>query len=178
MTQQESPLAPRRAAIRPQWGGLSPDALFARLEEEPRAGDALCALGDALLETAAGRLLEFVALRTSAARTCLYMWRGHCRIALQRAPEPLSREDVARVAAGAATLSGDDAIVVAAIDELLGERRLRPSTRESLGRRALVLTIAVLFYETVAIVMRDEEPEAEPIEGLETPAIAARSVRR
>ena len=178
MIDPKSLLERRRAVERPQWGGLVPEELFARLEAEPLVGDALCAVGDALLETADGRMLEFVALRASVMRDCLYMWRGHCRTALRRDPEPLGMDEIARIAAGRGAPTGPDAPVLAAIDQLLLDRRLSARARRAVGDRALILTIAVLFYETVAIIMRDAEPEAEPIAGLETPAIAARSVGR
>jgi alkylhydroperoxidase family enzyme len=171
-------IARRRARHRPQWNGLVPEALFRRLSAEPVVGDSLCALGDALLSTADGRMLEFVALRSSAVRDCLYMWRGHCQIALRRLDEPITAEEIARIAAGPAAFTGADAAVVQAIDELLDDGCLSAPTRSALGDRALILTIATLFYETIAIVMHDAEPEAEPLDGLETPAAAARAVGR
>ena len=178
MIDQKRLFAQRRGAHRPQWGGLVPTALFARLEAEPQVGNPLSALGDALLETVDGRMLEFVALRSSAVRGCLYMWRGHCRIARQRRPRPIRDDEIARIAAGPGAFESADAAVLEAIDELLVDRRLSAGAREAIGDGGLILTVAVLFYETVAIIMRDVPPEADPIEGLETPAIAARSAAR
>jgi alkylhydroperoxidase family enzyme len=174
MTDDAQLLTRRRAAERPQWSGLVPEALFGRLEAEPIVGDALCELGDALLKNASGRMLEFVALRTSVARDCLYMWRGHCRIALKRPDDPLSPDEIARIAA----FAGSDAAVLAAIDELLSAGRLSARTRSAVGDRELILTIASLFYDTIAIIMRDAEPDEEAVAGLETPAAAARAVAR
>lgn len=178
MNEHADLLARRHATDRPQWQGLVPEALFARLAHEPVVGDALCGLGDALLKSANGRMLEFVALRSSAVRACLYMWRGHCRIALRRSEEAITADDVARIAAGPTAFDGPDASLLEAIDELLAERRLSPRSRSAVGERTLVLTIATLFYETVAIIMHDAEPEADPVDGLETPDAAARSVGR
>jgi alkylhydroperoxidase family enzyme len=168
----------RRATQRPQWSGLVPAALFARLEAEPVVGDALCGLGDSLLENANGRMLEFVALRTSVVRDCLYMWRGHCRIALRRPDEPLSAEEIARIAVGPAAFAGSDAATLAAIDELLANGRFSARTRSAVGERELILTIASLFYDTIAIIMRDAVPDEDPVAGLETPFDAARAVAR
>lgn len=178
MNDLADPLARRRAVDRPEWRGLVPEALFTRLSAEPVVGDALCGLGDALLRTARGRMLEFVALRSSVARGCLYMWRGHCQIALRRTDDRITPDDIRRVAAGPAAFSGRDAVFMEAIDDLLGERRLSASSRRAVGDGELILTIATLFYETVAIVMRDVAPEAEPVDGLETPAAAAGSLGR
>lgn len=171
-------LADRHAADRPQWKGQVPEALFARLGAEPVVGDAFCALGDALLTTANGRMLEFVALRCSALRDCRYVWRGHCRIALRRSDDPLSADEIARIAVGPAAFTGPDVFVLQAIDELLANRRLSAQTRSAIGDRALILTIASLFYDAIATIMQDAEPDAAPTNGLETPAIAAGSVRR
>jgi hypothetical protein len=177
MTDSRQSLAERRALDRPQWRGIVPRSLFERLEAEPVVGAALCGLGDALLDTADGRMLEFVALRSAAARDCMYMWRGHCRIALRRAPGALTKTDIAGVATGPKALAGFDAALLTAIDELLADRRLSSASRRALGDRELILTIATLFYETVATIMQDAEPDEQPLEGLETPSIA-RAARR
>jgi 3-deoxy-7-phosphoheptulonate synthase len=176
MIDQTGPLAQPRAAHRPQWGGLFPETLFKRLEQDPPVGEAVAAIGDMLLERADGRMLEFVALRSSAVRGCLYMWVGHSHIALQRQPEPLTAEEIARVAAGPAALTGADAALLTAIDELLFDRQLSAHSVQALGERGLILRAAVLFYETIAGIVGDSPPEEEPIRGLETPAVAARSV--
>lgn len=171
-------LMERRSIRRPQWKGMVPEALFARLAHEPVAGDALCGLGDALLTTAEGRMLSFVALRCGAVRDCLYEWAGHCRIALERPSDRLTADEIGRIAIGPPAFTGTDAEVLQAIDDLLAGRRLNEATRAALGGRELILTIATLFYDTVAAIMGDAEPDAQPVAGLETPAAAARSVGR
>jgi alkylhydroperoxidase family enzyme len=177
MTDPDGQLAERRAVERPQWKGHVPDKLFTRLSAAPVAGDALCALGDALLATVSRRILELVALRTSAVRDCPYMWNGHCRIALEPPDPPLTAECVARVAAGPAALAGHDAVVVQGIDDVLAGRGLGAWAEDAIGDGALSVLIATLFYATVATIMSDAEPDAQPVPGLETPAIAARRVR-
>jgi hypothetical protein len=178
MTDARQQILERRAEERPQWSGIFPETLFQRLEGEPTAGAALSGLGDALLATADGRMLEFVALRSAVARDCLYMWRGHCRIALSRPQGRLDEDEIARVALGPSAFTGSDATMLTAIDELLADRRLSAASRRALGDRALLLTIATLFYEAIATIMRDAEPDEEPLEGLETPTAAERSIGR
>jgi alkylhydroperoxidase family enzyme len=178
MTTPDKPMTEPRAADRPQWSGIIPRSLFDRFEAEPVAGAALCGLGDALLGTADGRLLEFVALRSAAARDCLYMWRGHCLIALRRPQGRLTEDEIARVAAGPEALSGRDAAILRGIDELLHDRCLSPATRSAVGGEELILTIATLFYEAIATIMRDAEPDERALPGLETPATAALTVGR
>jgi hypothetical protein len=175
---QQQQWAERRTLDRPQWSGIVPESLFNRLEAEPVAGAALCGLGDALLATADGRMLEFVALRSAAARDCLYMWRGHCRIALKRPQGALTKQEIALVAAGPGSLTGADGNVVRAIDELLATRVLSEDSTRAVGEKALILTIATLFYEAIATIMRSAEPDEDPVDGLETPAVAARNAGR
>jgi alkylhydroperoxidase family enzyme len=157
---------------KPEWGDEIPEQLLARLAAEPTIGAALRALGDALMAGLDGRTLELVALRVSAVRDNRYVWAGHCAIALTRPHGRLTVEEIARVAAGPQTLSGADAVTVQAVDDLLTLRRLGGATRQALGERALAVTIATSFYDMVVTVMRDAAPDASPIAGLETPALA------
>src|SRR3954468_17314061 len=94
---------------RPEWNGLLPRTLFARLERRPVIGAGVRALGDGLRASMDHRTLELIALRVSARRDCLYVWRGHCRIAHLHIDETLTLTDIARVAAGPHALTGRDA---------------------------------------------------------------------
>lgn len=176
MITDEYQTATRRTAERPQWRGQVPLQLLARLEAEPVIGDGLCGLGDALLAGLDGRLLELVALRVSAVRDCLYVWRGHCAIAIGRPVGALAADEIARLAAGPAALIGEDAAVVQAVDELLARSELAAATRRRIGARALGIVVATRFYDTVATIMRDAESDAAPLDGLETPELAAQGI--
>jgi hypothetical protein len=170
-------LRDRRAAVRPQWDGQVPEQLFARLSAEPVVGDALCGLGDALLKTLDGRVLELVALRVATVRASRYVWAGHVAVALNRPDSGrLTPEEISRIAAGPRTLSGNDAPVVQAVDDLLSLGHLGGATRLAAGPGVLALEITTGFYELVVRIMRGAEPDAAPVEGLETPAIAASMV--
>lgn len=152
-----------------QWRGLRPHRLLARLDEEPRTGSALHALGRALLGTLDGRSAETIALRVSAARDCRYVWQGHSQIATRHPTDPRSVEEIARIAAGAEALEGADADLVRAIDALLA----RDGTA---GRPPLEVVVATFFYDLLTVLLHDAEPEADvrPLPGLETPAAARR----
>jgi Carboxymuconolactone decarboxylase family len=170
----EDPLARRRASADAQApGGLSRDALFARLAGEPVAGDALCALGDTLYGSVDGRLFEFAALRVAALRDSAYVWRGHCHIATHRRDAHLTPAEIARVAAGPGALEGCDAATVQGVDDLVTRRVLGAWSRRALGDRALAVTLTTLFYDAVTTVMAGAEPGARPIAGIETVGQAA-----
>lgn len=161
------------------WGAERPTSLFERLDHVPSLlADAFLGLGQALNSELDGRVLELVALRVSAARDCLYVWRGHCRIAMHRASDSLTFDEVARVAAGPHTLNGDDAIVVQAVDEFLARGHMSPATGARLRGRGLDLEVplAAGFYASVSSLMHDALPEAAAIAGLETPMLAAATV--
>src|SRR5690242_4961725 len=103
----------------PEWGRLVPVQLLALVGECPECLPGFRGLGDGLRRSMDSRTLEQIALRVSAQRDCLYIWRGHARIAHLSLDPAWSREDIARVATGAAALAGRDAQVVAAVDEVL-----------------------------------------------------------
>jgi alkylhydroperoxidase family enzyme len=155
--------------------GLRPHTFLARLAEESVIGPAFERFGRALVDELDGRTLELVALRVAARRDCLYVWRAHSYIGL----EHLSEQEIARVAYDPSVLRGTDALVVRAVDELLNQSLSR-SARAALGSRALRVTLAAGFYDTVATLMADVEPERDVpvVPGLETPSIAARRAAR
>ena len=173
MTDDDQRWAQHRTADQEHWNGETPEALLSRLGKAPEVGSAMLDVGAALRGAATGRMLELVALRVSAKRDCAYTWRGHCRIALKSVEAPMTREEIARIAAGPEALVGTDRLVLEAVDEILGRGRLSEATGRSLGDRELVLTIAVCFYETLATVMHGVEPDAQSVIGLETPRVAA-----
>lgn len=160
------------------FGRERPHRLFQRLEYSPQVGDALLALGRALNDEVDGRVLELVALRVSAVRECTYVWRGHCRIVLQRDDAGLSLEDIARIATGPDAMDRADAVVVRAVDELLADGRLTGPTQDDLAALGLGVDVPVVtgFYATVASLMDGAEPDAEPVAGLQTPAVAAAAI--
>lgn len=180
MTDSRQLVTKRRAADRPEWSGLVPEQLFTRLSGEPVIGDAVCELGDALLTSIDGRMLELIALRVSAARSCLYVWSGHCAIALRRPDGALTPDEIACVAVGPSALSGSDAALVQGVDDLLSHGQLGARTREAIGGNALALGIATCFYDMVTMIMSGAPPDAPPIPGLETPsrAVATRASSR
>jgi alkylhydroperoxidase family enzyme len=164
---------------RPEWNGIEPTRLLARLAPEPELRAAFLGLGDSLHARLPGRSIELVALRCGAVRDCLYEWRGHVKIARDRPEDALSERDIARVAVGPEAFAGEDELVLRAVDELLFERHLRGTTMRALGRdRALGIELAVAFYDAIAIVMHGAKPDEPPIRGLESPAAARRRVRR
>ena len=172
MTDETHKLARRIAHGKQKWGDQFPFRLFERLQLQPEIGEAICVLGDAVMRELDDRPRELVALRVSDARTNLYIWRGHCQIALHLG---LTLSDVARVTAGPRAFAGDDAAVMWTVDHVLANRPVDGATKQALGdQRLLTVTTAARFYDLVASVMRDAEPEAaaKPIEGFETPAQA------
>ena len=172
MTDYTHKLARRIAHGKQMWGDQFPFRLFERLMLQPAIGEAICVLGDAVISELDDRARELVALRVSDTRTNLYIWRGHCQIALRLG---LTLTDVARVTAGPTALAGDDAAVMWTVDHVLANRPIDAATTQALGhRRLLTVTTAARFYDLVASVMRDAEPEAAatPIEGFATPAQA------
>jgi hypothetical protein len=161
------------------WGeDIRPHKLLALLEAEPVLGTVVKQLGRTLNETVEPRTLELIALRVSACLDVNYVWRAHAFLAVERL-RVLSLEEVARVAAGPVALGGWDAVVVRAVDELLGGR-LTASSRDALGSRAPRVEIAAGFYRLVATLMADAEPETDvpELDGLQSPAIAVETFER
>jgi AhpD family alkylhydroperoxidase len=156
------------------WNGETPGALLARLGAKPAVRDAVLALGAALRGSLDSRTLEFIALRTSAERDCLYTWRGHCHIALGRT---LTKREIAAVASGAAAFEGRDRTILEAVDEILADRRLTAATLAEVGDLELLLLLTTMFYDTLAAIMRDGEPDSLSIADLETPRLAAHWVK-
>jgi|GEM_PF-3253287 AhpD family alkylhydroperoxidase len=158
-----------------QWRGLRPHKLLKRLELEPTLGEAFERLGRALVDELPPRMLETIALRVSARRDCRYIWAGHVAIAFNHPEHPLSIAEIARIAYGSSALRGSDALLVRAVDELL-DQSLSRSAQAALGTRAPRVTLATGFYDTIAALMHDVEPERDVpvIPGLETPSLAAR----
>ena len=172
MTDSTHKLARRIAQGKQKWGDQFPFRLFERLLLQPEVGEAICVLGDAVTSELDDRARELVALRVSDTRSNLYIWRGHCQIALHLG---LMLNDVARVTAGPTAFTGDDAAVMWTVDHVLANRPVDAATKQALGaERVLTVMAAARFYDLVASVMRDVEPEAAatPIEGFATPAQA------
>jgi AhpD family alkylhydroperoxidase len=154
-----------------KWHGLIPRKLLALLDQEPELKDAFLAFGKALTTRLDTRACETVALAVSDARGCRYVWPAHVLIALGNG---LSREDIARIAAGAGACDGRDAAVLRGVEAVLDHRPLDASTQRELGGDALAVTLAIGFYELVTVLTHDFEPEPDvvPFHGLESPARA------
>ena len=76
--------------------------------------------------------------------------------------------------AGPTVFSGHDAAVLWAVDHVLANRPVDPATQRELGAAGVLsVRITTKFYDTVANIMHDAEPEpgVAPA-GLETPARA------
>lgn len=162
----------------PEWHGESPQGLFERLAPEPVLAGAFLDLGDAFYAQLPGRVLDIVSLRVAVNRQSLYTWRGHAWISLRRGREGLSIDDVRRVAAGETHLTGDDRVLVQAVDDLLLLNRVGHATRAALGDRELAVELAVGFYDMITRLVRGLEPEAPPVPGLETPSLAVSGMTR
>jgi hypothetical protein len=178
MTDPKQKLEARIAQVDQHWKEQRPSELFNRLMVQPVIGEAICALGDTIIDELTDRRRELVALRASALRENAYMWRGHCQIAQQIG---LTVAEIARVAVGPTVFDGDDAAVLWAVDQVLTNRRIDPATQCVLGEGGtLSVRIAAKFYDMVASVMHDAEPEpdATPIAGLETAACARAAYTR
>lgn len=172
MTNSASHVVNRNAREREEWGGRRPYKLFAALQAQPVLGDALYAQGAVLMDEMDHRTHELVALRVGAVRECAYVWAGHVRIANDLG---LTRDEIARIAVGPSVFSGRDAAVLWAVDHVLANRRMDPATQRMLGEDGVLsVRIAAKFYETVASIMKDAEPEPDvmPVGGVETPAVA------
>jgi alkylhydroperoxidase family enzyme len=172
MTDPKQKLEARISQVNQHWKSQRPYELFKRLMVQPVIGEAICALGDTIIDELTDRRRELVALRASALRENSYMWRGHCQIAQHIG---LTMAEIARVAVGPAVFEGDDAAVLWAVDHVLTDRRIDSAAQRMLGEGGMLsVRIAAKFYDMVASVMHDAEPErgATPIAGLETAARA------
>lgn len=172
MTDPEQKLARRISKGKAKWGDQFPHRLFDRLTADPTIGEAICVLGDSVMSALADRPRELVALRVSAMRQNLYIWRGHCQIACHLGLTP---SEISRVAVGSTMFTGEDAAVLWTVEHVLANRGVDATTQQALGvARLLAVTTAARFYDLVASVMRDAEPEqsATAIDGLHTPAQA------
>lgn len=162
----------RKARQREEWDGRTPQRLFDALKAQPVIGDALCAHGAVLMDEVDHRTRELVALRVSAVRECAYVWSGHVLIAQKLALTP---REIQRVAIGPMAYTGRDAAVLWAADHVLARRPIDPVTERVLGKAdVLSICVSTMFYDTVASIMRDADPEPGPgpVEGLATPAEA------
>jgi alkylhydroperoxidase family enzyme len=162
---------------RPEWGDMRPTKLLARLEQLPRMRDALFATGAALYSSVDERTVEHVALRVATVRQSAYEWAPHTHVAQRLTSGRLTPQEIARVAAGADWLTGDDAATVQGVDDLLQLRRFGTATRQALGDRALAVEVATLFYDGIALLMAGETPEHPPAAGLETPQLATATLK-
>jgi alkylhydroperoxidase family enzyme len=172
MTDPKQKLEARIAKVDQHWKDQRPYELFKRLMAQPVIGEAICVLGDTIVHQLTDRRRELVALRASALLENSYVWRGHCQIARHIG---LTVAEIARVAVGPAVFEGDDAAVLWAVDHVLTNRRIDSASQRMLGEGGLLsVRIATKFYDMVASVMHDAEPEpdATPIAGLETAARA------
>jgi hypothetical protein len=158
------------------WRELRPWRLLELLADEPVIGPALLALGRALTEEFDSRMLELIAVRVSALRDNRYVFKGHAYLAT-RCLRVLTVDEVARIVAGPDSLTKHDATLVRAVDELLNGSGLSSASQAALGSRAPRVAIAAAFYDLVATLMRDAEPESDVpvVRGLETPTIAVQS---
>jgi alkylhydroperoxidase family enzyme len=164
---------------RPEWNGIEPTQLLARFAPDPALREAFLGLGDALHDQLPARWIELVALRCGVVRDCLYEWRGHVKIARDRPDDALTELEIALVATGPEAWTSEDALVLMAVDELLLDRHLSAATERALGpERALRVELAVAFYDAIATLMHGAAPDEPPIQGLESPAAARRSLRR
>lgn len=160
---------------RPEWKGARPHRFFSRLACEHAIMGAVLALCEALPQTMPRRTLELVALRVSAQLECLYVWQGHCQIALDA---ELTIAEIAAVAHGPAAFGAPpDAAVLQGVDDLLGYERMSAATRTALGDAELAVTVATATYRLVSWLMDGIEPEpgVPPVAGIETPARASAS---
>jgi alkylhydroperoxidase family enzyme len=172
MIDPKQKLEARISQVYQHWKDQRPYELFKRLMVQPVIGEAICALGDTIIDELTDRRRELVALRASALRENSYMWRGHCQIAQHIG---LTVAEIARVAVGPAVCEGDDAAILWAVDHVLTDRRIDSVTQRMLGEGGMLsVRIAAKFYDMMASVMHDAEPEpgATPIAGLETAARA------
>jgi alkylhydroperoxidase family enzyme len=172
MTDPKQKLEARISQVNQHWKDQRPYELFKRLMVQPVIGEAVCALGDTIIDELTDRRRELVALRASALLENSYMWRGHCQIAQHIG---LTVAEIARVAVGPAVFEGDDAAILWAVDHVLTDRRIDSAAQRMLGEGGMLsVRIAAKFYDMVASVMHDAEPEpgAMPIAGLETAACA------
>lgn len=172
MINPEQKLTLRITEGKAKWGDQFPRRLFEHLMAEPMIGEAICVLGDTVMSQLEDRPRELVALRVSAVRHNLYIWRGHCQIARHLGLTP---SEIGRIASGPTAFAGEDAAVLWTAEHVLTNRRVDGAARRALGaERLLTVTTAARFYDLVASVMYDAEPEASatPIDGLQTPARA------
>jgi hypothetical protein len=172
MIDPKQKLEARISQVNQHWKDQRPYELFKRLMVQPVIGEAICALGDTIIDELTDRRRELVALRASALRENAYMWRGHCQIARHVG---LTLAEIVRVAVGPTVFEGDDAAVLWTVDQVLTNRPIDPATQRMLGEGGMLsVRIAAKFYDMVASVMYDAEPEpgATPIAGLETAAHA------
>jgi hypothetical protein len=175
MPDPKQKLDARITQVNQYWQDQRPYELFKRLMVHPVIGEAICALGDAIIDELTDRRRELIALRTGALRKNAYIWRGHCQIS-QRIG--LTVSEIAGIAIGPTVFEGDDAAVLRAVDHVLTNGRIDAATQRMLGDGDMLsVSIAAKFYDMVASVMHDAEPEpgATPIAGLETAARARAS---
>jgi Carboxymuconolactone decarboxylase family len=161
----------------PLWKGRLPHKLFERLKAEHVIAAGIRALGDGLRAAMPDRTLELVALRVSALLVNSYIWNGHAYIALDCL---LTFDEIAGIAAGEAAFTGRDAMILRAVEELVGGARLSDETRHALGSKVLSVIVAAGFYRFVATIMQDVPPEpgVPVIPGLEDPTQAAETYYR
>jgi len=141
------------------------------LQAEPEIADRFRGLIETLPDAMPPRTHELVALRVSAVLENSYIWTGRCHHAVANV---LTHREIAGIATGPAALTGLDAAVLQAVDELLETGLLSRATRAALGDDALGVMIATGTYRTVASIMHTADPEhAVPVVvGLESPTRA------
>lgn len=159
MTDPMQKLEARIAQVSQPWKDQRPSELFKRLLVQPVIGEAICALGDTIINELTDDRRKLVALRASALRENAYMWRSHCQIA-QHIGSTVAEN--ARVAVGPTVFEVDDAAVLWAVDHVLTNRRIDPATQRMLGEG----------------VMHEPEPEPTPIARIWRPRPAHAPRRR
>ena len=119
------------------------------------------------------RLRELAILRVALVRRSAYEWGQHVRIGLEAGITP---DEIDRIASGTTAFEGDDAIVIAATDELLADGRLGDERWRQLRsfldeHQAFELLFAVgtytmlaMVFETWGLVPEPGMPTLPPIE--------------
>lgn len=157
---------------RTEWRERRPHRLLAILDEDPELTAPFLRHGSVAGDRLDPHTQELVSTRVAATYHNRYIWTARSAIALERGA--LSYDEIVRVTAGPTAFGGRDAAVLSAVDHVLAQRPIDAGTRLALGPDLLSLTLAIKFYETVAYLSRDLEPEPdpEPVAGIETPARA------
>jgi alkylhydroperoxidase family enzyme len=159
----------------PEGSPIPPLALFRTLARHRPLSDAMHALGSYVLGKKADRALalpsrirELVILRVTARCGCEYEWGVHATAFGARVG--LSAEQIAATVTGDGTsgcFSGEDAAIVAAIDELHDRGRVSDATWARCGKhlgpeQLLELLTVAGWYHAISFVANGAQVELEP----------------